>query len=109
MKKVIWGILGTARIGNLKVIPAMQQSDWIDVRAIASRSESAANRADSEDSHHGSVHGALPSPSGCGCANWSGAEESENCAIQVFFSYYNDDLSDIPYGLEDALRQVQVA
>jgi predicted dehydrogenase len=47
MKKVIWGILGTARI-NLKVIPAMQKSDWIDVRAIASRSEPAANRAASE-------------------------------------------------------------
>ena len=30
MKKVIWGILGTARIGALKVIPAMQKSDWID-------------------------------------------------------------------------------
>jgi predicted dehydrogenase len=48
MKKVIWGILGTARIGNFKVIPAMQKSDWIDVRAIASRSESAARRAASE-------------------------------------------------------------
>jgi len=48
MKKVIWGILGTSRIGSLKVIPAMQKSDWIDVRAIASRSDSAARRAASE-------------------------------------------------------------
>ena len=48
MKKVVWGILGTARIGKLKVIPAMQKSAWIDVRAIASRSEAAARRAADE-------------------------------------------------------------
>jgi predicted dehydrogenase len=48
MKKVIWGILGTARIGALKVIPAMQKSAWIDLRAIASRSQFAAERAASE-------------------------------------------------------------
>lgn len=48
MKKVVWGILGTAKIGTLKVIPAMQKSPWIDVRAIASRSEAAARRAASE-------------------------------------------------------------
>src|SRR5215831_6014317 len=42
MKKVVWGILGTSRIASLKVIPAMQKSAWIDVRAIASRSKSAA-------------------------------------------------------------------
>jgi predicted dehydrogenase len=42
MKKVIWGILSTARIARAKVIPAMRKSAWIDVRAIASRSESAA-------------------------------------------------------------------
>jgi len=45
MKRVVWGILGTARIATAKVIPAMQKSDWIDVRAIASRSESAARQA----------------------------------------------------------------
>jgi len=45
MKRVVWGILGTARIAMAKVIPAMQNSDWIDVRAISSRSESAARRA----------------------------------------------------------------
>jgi predicted dehydrogenase len=45
MKKVVWGILGTAKIATVKVIPAMQRSDWIEVRAIASRSEAAASEA----------------------------------------------------------------
>jgi predicted dehydrogenase len=45
MKKVVWGILGTAKIGTLKVIPAMRRSQWIEVRAIASRSEAAARQA----------------------------------------------------------------
>src|SRR5262245_9214498 len=48
MKKVVWGILSTAKIGTRKVIPAMQRSAWIDVRAIASRSEAAARQAASE-------------------------------------------------------------
>jgi len=39
---VRWGILGTARIGWEKVIPAMQKSPWCDIRAIASRSKNAA-------------------------------------------------------------------
>ena len=45
MKKVVWGILSTAKIGMLKVIPAMQKSAWIEVRAIASRSQTVARRA----------------------------------------------------------------
>src|SRR5262245_44190709 len=45
MKKVVWGILSTAGIGTMKVIPAMKKSSWIDVRAIASRSETAARKA----------------------------------------------------------------
>src|SRR5499426_307467 len=45
MEKVVWGILSTAKIGALKVVPAMQKSAWIDVRAIASRSEAAAHEA----------------------------------------------------------------
>jgi predicted dehydrogenase len=45
MRKVVWGVLGTARIGTQKVIPAMQQSAWCEVRAIASRSEPAAREA----------------------------------------------------------------
>src|SRR5262245_41447732 len=48
MKKVVWGILSTAKIGTGKVIPAMQKSAWIDVRAIASRSEAAARQAAGE-------------------------------------------------------------
>jgi predicted dehydrogenase len=48
MTKVVWGILGTAKIGMLKVIPAMKKSARIDVRAIASRSESAARQAADE-------------------------------------------------------------
>jgi predicted dehydrogenase len=36
-RKVRWGILSTAAIGIDKVIPAMQQGDWSEVSAIASR------------------------------------------------------------------------
>ena len=35
--KVRWGVLGTAKIALTKVIPAMQQSDWCEIVAIASR------------------------------------------------------------------------
>jgi predicted dehydrogenase len=45
MKKVVWGVLSTARIGTEKVIPAMQKSPWCDIRAIASRSEATARTA----------------------------------------------------------------
>jgi predicted dehydrogenase len=38
MKKVVWGVLSTAKIGWEKVIPAMQKGDRCDIRAIASRS-----------------------------------------------------------------------
>ena len=34
---IVWGVLGTARIGLERVIPAMQRSALCDVRAIASR------------------------------------------------------------------------
>ena len=48
MSRVRWGILGTARIGTEKVIPAMQSSRYGEVAGIASRSiaraESAARR-----------------------------------------------------------------
>jgi len=36
-RKVRWGVLGAARIAVGKVIPAMQQGDWSEVMAIASR------------------------------------------------------------------------
>lgn len=37
MKKIRWGILSTARIGTVKVIPALQRSQHGEVTAIASR------------------------------------------------------------------------
>jgi predicted dehydrogenase len=37
MKKVVWGVLSTARIGWEKVIPGMQAAQHCDIRAIASR------------------------------------------------------------------------
>ena len=42
MAKIRWGILSTAKIGTLKVIPGMQRGEFCDVVAIASRD---ANRA----------------------------------------------------------------
>jgi len=38
MKKVVWGVLSTAKIGWEKVIPAMQKGALCEIRAIASRS-----------------------------------------------------------------------
>lgn len=38
MKKVVWGVLSTAKIGWEKVIPAMLKSEHCELRAIASRS-----------------------------------------------------------------------
>jgi predicted dehydrogenase len=38
MSKVRWGILSTAKIGVEKVIPAMQQAEYCEITAIASRS-----------------------------------------------------------------------
>lgn len=37
MRKVVWGVLSTAKIGREKVLPGMMKSDLVDVRAIASR------------------------------------------------------------------------
>jgi len=37
MKKVRWGILGTAKIGVEKVISSMQSGTYCDILAIASR------------------------------------------------------------------------
>jgi len=37
MKKLRWGVLSTAKIGINKVIPAMQQSKYCEITAIASR------------------------------------------------------------------------
>lgn len=45
MKPVVWGVLSTARIGTEKVIPAMQRSPAVELRAIASRTPAAAGAA----------------------------------------------------------------
>ncbi|HYD42103.1 MAG TPA: Gfo/Idh/MocA family oxidoreductase [Anaeromyxobacter sp.] len=45
MKKVVWGVLSTAKIGTAKVIPALQRCAHAEVRAIASRSLQAAQDA----------------------------------------------------------------
>jgi len=45
MKKVVWGVLSTARIGIDQVLPAMQASPLIELRGIASRSLAAAQAA----------------------------------------------------------------
>ncbi len=37
MSKVRWGVLSTAKIGTEQVIPAMQQGDYTEITAIASR------------------------------------------------------------------------
>lgn len=37
MKPVVWGVLGTARIGVQKVIPGMLRSPLVEVRGLASR------------------------------------------------------------------------
>ena len=48
MNRVRWGIVSTAKIGTEKVIPAMQQADYCDIVAIASRNLETAERAASE-------------------------------------------------------------
>ncbi len=45
MKKVTWGVISTAKIGVKKVLPGMQKSELIEIRAIASRSAKAAREA----------------------------------------------------------------
>lgn len=45
MKKLRWGVLSTAKIGQTKVIPAIQASTFNTVTAIASRNVEVASRA----------------------------------------------------------------
>jgi len=44
-KKVRWGVLGAAKIAVEKVIPAMQQGEWCEIAAIASRNVDKAESA----------------------------------------------------------------
>ena len=45
INKVKWGVLSTAAIGIRKVIPGMQQSEWCEIAAIASRDGKKAEEA----------------------------------------------------------------
>ena len=45
MKKVVWGVISTAKIGRERVLPGMQKSELLEIRAIASRDEGTARRA----------------------------------------------------------------
>ena len=45
MKKVVWGVLSTAKIGRDRVLPGMRKSDLLEIRAIASRDEARARGA----------------------------------------------------------------
>jgi predicted dehydrogenase len=45
MKKVRWGVLGVAGIAARRVIPAMQQGEFTEIAAIASRSRAKAEEA----------------------------------------------------------------
>ena len=47
-RPVVWGVLGTARIGMQKVIPAMLRSPLVQVRGIASRTLAVAEAAAQE-------------------------------------------------------------
>jgi predicted dehydrogenase len=48
MKKVVWGVLSTAKIGREKVMPAMLKSEHAELRAIGSRSLESARRVAAE-------------------------------------------------------------
>ncbi|CAG0962674.1 D-xylose 1-dehydrogenase (NADP+) [Burkholderiales bacterium] len=45
MKKVVWGVISTAKIGLNRVLPGMKKSAWCDIRAMASRDEATARAA----------------------------------------------------------------
>jgi predicted dehydrogenase len=44
MKKVIWGVLSSAKIGRERALPGMKKSSLLEIRAIASRDEQRARR-----------------------------------------------------------------
>ena len=44
MKRVVWGVLGTAKIGRDRVLPGMKKSSLLEIRAIASRDADRARR-----------------------------------------------------------------
>ena len=42
MRKVIWGVISTAKIGRDRVLPGMKKSSLLEIRAIASRDDARA-------------------------------------------------------------------
>jgi len=44
MKKVVWGVISTARIGRDRALPGMMKSALLEIRAIASRDEGRAGQ-----------------------------------------------------------------
>ncbi len=63
--KVKWGILGAARIGVEKVIPAMQQGKNVEITAVASRDPERARKAAEQlniPQHYGSYEALLHDP-----------------------------------------------
>jgi len=44
MKRVVWGVISTAKIGRERVLPGMRKSGLIELRAIASRDAALARR-----------------------------------------------------------------
>lgn len=64
-RRVKWGVLGVAGIARTKVIPALQQGEWTEVAAIASRDEGRARAAADElgiERAYGSYEGLLADP-----------------------------------------------
>ncbi|MFO1324829.1 MAG: Gfo/Idh/MocA family oxidoreductase [Burkholderiales bacterium] len=44
MKKVVWGVISTAKIGRERVLPGMMKSELLEIRGIASRDYALARR-----------------------------------------------------------------
>jgi predicted dehydrogenase len=65
MKKVVWGVISTAKIGSGRVLPGMKKSPWCDIRAVASRDADAARTfaaAMGIPKHYGSYEALLADP-----------------------------------------------
>ena len=45
MKKVVWGIISSAKIGLQRALPGMKKSEWCELRALASRNNASARKA----------------------------------------------------------------
>ncbi len=66
MPKVRWGVLSTAKIGTKQVIPAMQQGQFSEIVAIASRNKAQASEVASQlgiATAYGSYEDLLADPS----------------------------------------------